>query len=91
MFPRADFAAEIVAAAAGQHDIEQHEIGADLFEKRERLPAIAALAYLVAFAAQRIAEAESDVGVVFDDEEMFLHIGISDFRFQMEERLRRSI
>ena len=42
------------------------------------LRAVAAFGDFVAFAAQRIAQAEPDVRVVFDDEEMFFHRRLLD-------------
>ena len=45
-----------------------------LAHHRERLGAVAAFADFVALRAQCVAEAESDMGVVFHDKDVFFHV-----------------
>lgn len=73
VFTRADFTAKIVAALARQHDIENEQIGFALTEQGSGLQAVSAFADFITLAAQRIAQAETDMGVIFDDEEMLFH------------------
>ena len=70
---RTDFPAQIVTAFPRQHDVEDHEIGLTLTEHRSGLEAVATLADFVALAPQRVAQTETDVGVVFNYKEVSFH------------------
>ena len=63
----ADFAADVVAVHAGQHDVEAGEVGVFGLEEFESGFAVAGADGFVAFAFEDFAESVADVFVVFDN------------------------
>ena len=68
-----DGAQDAPAVHHGQHDVEQHQIGPDLPEQVDALPAVGGDAGAVAFFFKIHLHKLGDIRIVFDDQDRFCH------------------
>ena len=69
-----DFRQQPLAGKAGQHQIEQNEIGALRAEQKQRLRSRIGAPDGVAFPAEHLLEEVADLNVVVDDKNVFRHL-----------------